>query len=226
MFCSSFLMFGDADGGRFANNSVPHVFSLALSRATETEGSGGVLAFGGIPDIPHDEDFIATPIVPLLPGLYAWYAVAVDGFSIAAPQGLETRADDDQQDLFRAASEFAIQPTKVIIDSGTTLMYLPDKLVDYIASTFSPPAFINPYNGLYVAGCTSKAPRFGVIIAGKTLFVNPVDLLNPMGSEFCMMAIQRQLGGDAVLGDSFLKSVLAVFDVGIHEMRFAGREVY
>jgi hypothetical protein len=208
------------------NNTVPHVFSLALSRASEIEESGGVLALGGIPAIPHDDTFVATPIVPLLPGLYAWYAVAVDGFSISAPQRPQPPSDDNQQDRFRSAREFAIQPTKVIIDSGTTLMYLPDKLVDYVASTFSPPAFVNPFNGLYVADCKSKAPRFGVIIAGKTLFVNPVDLLNPMGSDLCMLAIQRQRGGDAVLGDSFLKNVLAVFDVGIHEMRFAGREVY
>jgi len=124
------------------------------------------------------------------------------------------------------ASMFAIEPTQVIIDSGTTLMYLPDLLVDYIALLFSPPAFINPYNGLYMAICDSIAPRFGVIISGKTFYVNPEDLLNPMSPDVCMLAIQKQGAGDAVLGDSFLKNVLAVFDVGIHEMRFAARENY
>jgi hypothetical protein len=233
----------------FANNTVPHVFSLALSRSSGTQESGGVLALGGIPDIPHDPVFVSTPIVPLFPGLYAWYAIAVDGFSITLPSPLRARSstshndtnDDSDEDTdedthegalpptqppHRSASDFAISPTKVIIDSGTTLMYLPDALVDYIASTFLPPAFINPFNGLYMADCAAHAPRFGVIIAGKTLYVHPEDLLNPVGAGMCMLAVQRMRGGDAVLGDAFLKNVLAVFDVGGNEMRFAGRENY
>ena len=45
--------------------------------------------------------------------------------------------------------------------------------------------------------------------------------------KLCTLAVQRQrVGGNAVLGDSWLKNVLAVFDLGGNMMRFAGREIY
>lgn len=69
-----------------------------------------------------------------------------------------------------------------------------------------------------------------MIIAGQNFFVNEKDLLNGGGvagrKGLCVLAIQRQGQGDAVLGDAFLKNVVAVFNVGENEMMFAAREKY
>jgi hypothetical protein len=185
-----------------------------------------------------------------------------------------------------------------IIDSGTTHMYLPNSVCEYIASQctssplnsllvsplspfpslylsfpsasflfpsksnpsqltppppVSPPATYSPSTGLYTAPCTSTPPSFGITIGGKTFWVDKRDLLSrenentvkaPVAAaspspgsntifananvdadadaeeqsqwrgRLCVVQMQRQGLGDTVLGDAFLRGVVAVFDVG------------
>ena len=49
-------------------------------------------------------------------------------------------------------------------------------------------------------------------VGGQFFYINSLDMMLETGL--------------AVLGDVFLKNVLAVFDVGAGEMRFAAREDY
>lgn len=119
----------------------------------------------------------------------------------------------------------------MVLDSGSTLLYLPDKAADYLASQFVPPARFNRASGTYTTACASDAPRFGVIVKGRTFWVNPVDMVNfdgvdERGARSCTVAVQRMGDGDAVLGDTFMKNVVVVFDLGANEVRIAGREVY
>jgi len=81
-----------------------------------------------------------------------------------------------------------------------------------------------------MADCGAAAPRVGIIIGGKTFWVDGRDLVNneTVGGGVgtvgtCAIAVQRAAGGDAVLGDAFLKNVVAVFDLERDEMGFVGR---
>jgi hypothetical protein len=121
----------------------------------------------------------------------------------------------------------------MIIDSGSSLLHFPDPVAAHIASLFIPSAVYSPTYGTYLVECSAVAPRVGVIIGGKSFYIHEDDLMNKGPGAvrqdrtgMCTLAILRQEGGDAVLGDSWLKGVLAVFDVGNNEMRFSGREVY
>ncbi|KAF9698062.1 hypothetical protein EKO04_004410 [Ascochyta lentis] len=212
----------------FDQNYYPPVFSLALNRTAVgglARASGGIMAIGGIPDVNYDaSSWTETAIVPVAAGVYTYYSIAIDGFSITAPTGSITTPQN-----------FAAARQSIIVDSGTTLIYLPDRVTDYIASLFSPPAVFNANSQLYFVNCSATAPRVGVTIAGKTYFINTDDLMNrgagsvggsAVGGKAgqCVLAIQRSAGGASVLGDSWLKNVLVVFDLGNNKVRVARRD--
>lgn len=50
----------------------------------------------------------------------------------------------------------------MIVDSGTTLIYLPDSIVIIVNSVFDPPATFDASTGLYVVNYSAVAPKFGV----------------------------------------------------------------
>jgi hypothetical protein len=113
----------------------------------------------------------------------------------------------------------------MIIDSGTSLLYFPDEIAQYISSLFSPPARYNSDTNTYIVNCTAKAPRVGVRIGGNSYFLSEDDLLNrgpgAVGGQYvgasrgeCAVAVQNALGGTLVLGDAWLKNVMVVFDLG------------
>ena len=81
--------------------------------------------------------------------------------------------------------------------------------------------------GSYFAPCDSVPPVVGIVIEDKTFYINPAhlilqDLIDPM-SGFCAVAITTGGSGPYILGDVFLESVVAVFDVGGAQMRFYSR---
>lgn len=213
----------------------PPVFSLALNRTLvsttsntqPSKTSGGVLAFGGLPDVSYDpESWVQTAIIPVSASVYTYYSIKVDGFNITAPMGSTV-----------TPRNYAASRQSIIVDSGTTLIYLPDRIADYIASLFQPAATYNANTGLYIVSCQAIVPAVGVNIAGTSFFISADDLLNRgsgavggtgtgAGAGQCVLAIQRTDGGAAVLGDSWLKNVLVVFDLGANKIRVARRDIY
>lgn len=63
---------------------------------------------------------------------------------------------------------------------------------------------------------------------GTELFINVADMTidGGFGGNICLSGIQDDGGSFGILGDVFLKNVLAVYDIGASEMRFAARENY
>jgi len=113
-------------------------------------------------------------------------------------------------------------PVQVIIDSGTSLIYLPTEVANAVNALFSPPAFFNL--GVYSVDCNATAPEFGVRIGSQTFFINAEDLILHNADGTCISGVDDAGDSPAILGDVFLKNVLAVFDLGASEMRFAARE--
>lgn len=172
--------------------------------------------------------------MPVFSNTYAFYTIPVDGFSITPPSSSldDFSASGPLVNMTSARSNHTHRqappsaPLSMILDSGSTLLYLPDATADYIASLFSPPARYVPASNTYITSCDALQPRLGVVIGGQTFFVNPEDMLSREGRGRCSLAVQRMEDGDAVLGDSWLKNVLVVFDLGANVVSIAGREVY
>jgi hypothetical protein len=184
-------------------------FSLALERST-----GGYIAFGGLPPvsgISSSTSFTSTPIQYLSlvnPDQYTFYAITANI-------------------KYNKKSSSTMQ---YIVDSGTTLIYTSTTLAKGINAAFSPAAQYLSDQGVYFVDCNAKPPTFEVNIAGTSFTVNPADLIYQsqvdQNTGLCLTGVQDGGSGPYILGDVFLQNVVAVFDVGASEMRFAAHETY
>ncbi len=100
-----------------------------------------------------------------------------------------------------------------------------------IYNLFDPPATLVPSQGLFYAPCNATIPSFGVQIGDTVFYMSPDDLLrqsarDPETGKLCRIGLLDSWSGPHVLGVSFLSNVVAVFDVGNSEMRFAARRKY
>lgn len=207
----------------FVENLTEPVFSIALSRNPETIfGFGGYLTIGGIPNITDpainaSSSFATAPIELVNPKRFksfTFYAITVD-------------------EIVYFEEGFGSSDVQMIVDSGTTFDYFPTEDADAINSLFYPPAQYAEELGLYVVPCDAIPPDVGITIGGQTFFHNPDDLIADvgLGDGLCVSGISDGgaiAGGDGiyVLGDTFMKNVLAVFDVGNSTMGFSSRMYY
>jgi aspergillopepsin I len=117
----------------------------------------------------------------------------------------------------------------MVVDSGTTMSFVPPEVLKAIAAAWEPPLQRNHAMGQYVTPCDAKAPTFSLIIGGKEVRVDGKDTLlryHPQ-SKMCFVGIEAAqgfVGGRLnMMGGTIMKSLVAVFDVGAAEMRFANR---
>jgi hypothetical protein len=104
-------------------------------------------------------------------------------------------------------------------------------MVETIYNLFDPPAVYLHENGLFYAPCNATAPLFGVQFGSNVYYINPEDLLQQAVRDkatgtLCLIGITDDDDGPHVLGVTFLTNVVAVFDVGNSEIRFAARKPY
>ena len=96
----------------------------------------------------------------------------------------------------------------------------------------SPPAEYNETLSVYVTSCNATIPDFGIVIGGRTFKLAPQDTLLQYTEGItggCATAITKgfSVSGKAfphgfnVLGDVFLNSVVATFDVYNEELRLS-----
>ncbi|KAF2624518.1 acid protease [Macroventuria anomochaeta] len=149
--------------------------------------------------------------------------IKIDGFSIAAPTG-----------SIVTPQNYAASSQNIIVDSDTTPIYLLDRIAEYVATLFQSAATYNANSRLSLVNCAAVAPRVDVTVGGKTSFISTNDLMNrgsgAVGgvaaggsSTQCVLAIARTAGGVAMLGDSWMKNVLVVFDLGGTRLGLLGR---
>lgn len=112
-----------------------------------------------------------------------------------------------------------------IIDSGNPTIALPDDLSASINALFVPPAIAPAVvSDPWSVDCNATAPAFAITIGGQSFWHNGEDLIIELGEGNCQSAvISSDVGGIflTTIGSAFLKNVVAVFDFGVNEMRFA-----
>ncbi|KAK5109982.1 hypothetical protein LTR62_006349 [Meristemomyces frigidus] len=210
----------------FQKQGVLPVFSLAINRDYT---NGGVLALGGLPDVPYSPGFASTPIIPSnlynqTSGqyLYEFYTVVVNGFGFSNSNSTRFNVlgvPNSQK------KPLAGNGTLSIVDSGTSIIFVDNAtLAQPTAMLFSPPGTWNPEYSVWNVACNATPPIFGVSIANKMFYVNPADMIVEQGPGFCISGVQASFGNLTILGDVWMKNVLCVFDLGAEMMRFAARE--
>nr|POE72328.1 putative aspartic-type endopeptidase [Quercus suber] len=214
-----------------AQQLIDPVFSVAMSRGHDS-GPSGLLALGGLPDVPYKDDWASAPLQILeLTHLaseaknFSYYTIIPDGFVLRSNANSTSGISAPPPVNANMPTDFP-----VIIDSGTTLIYLPVALAEAVNNAFNPPATYIEGEGIFEAQCDAIPPYLAVVIDGKTFEIDRRDLLlTNLGVDGitggCLTGVQP-VDELYILGDSFLKNVVAVFDVGSSEMRFAAREPY
>jgi hypothetical protein len=208
---------------------VEPYFSVALERTpiNELTGPGGYLTLGGIPPVPHDSNFSRTPVeITPVPVNYtgnkpqrSWWTINIEGVTYGSSA--------DSQDMTTNSTNFL-----AVVDTGNWFNFHPPELVEKVNRLFDPPGeWKTDPNGIptYIVDCNATAPAFGYKIGGQTFFHNGKDLITNVGGGVCVSSLvsneDATIGGvtAVILGDAFLKNVVAVFDFGKNEMRFAAR---
>jgi hypothetical protein len=200
-------------------------FNLALSRSPQNKSTafGGYLTLGGLPPVNHSPEFAVVPaeITETLPLNYTsgkrvrsyWTTTIREVTFGASLNNLTTNSTSFQ----------------AFVDSGNDLTYLPSAVVDPINALFDPSATYSPESEAYIVDRAAKAPEFGLKIGNQTFFHNGSDLIFQTSAGVCMSSLVSSESvsiGDVtlnILGVSFLKNVVAVFDFGRNEMKFAKR---
>ena len=209
----------------YTEGNVAPLFCIALSRKQD----GGMLSIGGLPPVPYVPIFASTPFQVLTATStgskghpeYTFYTITTNGFEYQSPK---SNWNLGSWLTYFGYPNDATQ-VQVLIDTGTTVNYLPQTTANEVNALFDPPATYDPQIGYYTVDCNAKAPEFGVRIGPEIFYVNPLDNIIRLGSSLCITGIQATgRGGNSILGHVFLKNVLAVFDVGASQMRFAARE--
>ncbi|KAL1836799.1 hypothetical protein VTJ49DRAFT_4641 [Mycothermus thermophilus] len=200
------------------SGAIDPIFSIALSRNEDQgEGSTGVqeesyLALGGLPPVEVDESSWASTPIHGMNAVPQWgFETDERGMYIIKPEAFVLEKGGSGPDSGEQILKNTTQ-IPVLIDVGATLSYLPKGLVNQLYAAFDPPA------------------QFGVQIGSSTFYMAPEDLLrqtarDPTG-EWCRVGVTDTDSPPHVLGVSFLSNVVAVFDVGKSEMRFAARKDY
>lgn len=225
-------------------NLTKPVFSLAL----KIDG-GGLLGIGGAVDVPITGNYASTPILMVrrYPSLNI-PNIAVQLNIIQVDLVGETRAETQFTFYTIFADDYLINGQSVsslssstnatsggvfpvIVDSGYSANILPPSIVDMFYSAFSTPPLLVDIGGssMLATACDADVPSFGVQINSQIFNMTAQDIIvssmntTVNGTLLCGLGIQPGVEEAGALGDPFLSSVVAVFDIGASEMRFAQR---
>ncbi|KAI1341695.1 acid protease [Xylariaceae sp. FL0016] len=189
-------------------------WSVALDR----NSSMGLVGVGGLPPVDVDSSHVAT--AQILIANLADKDVTADqlSFYTIVPTGF-------RWDQTENTSQYPF-----IIDTGTTLTYLPKEIADAVNNAFQPPATYLWEYGSYFTDCNAIPPRFSVLIDGSDFLINPADMLNKHAKDpetgLCQTGVSSGGTGPYVLGITFLTNVMVMFNVGQGTVEFYSREFY
>lgn len=176
-------------------------YSLALGSKAE---QSGLLVLGGIDTLKYSGALAPLPVIPAAssPDGVARFWVALQSISVTAPSG--------------RSIPFPNSTFPVFLDSGATLTLLPRPLSDTIAAAFGSPGI--DARGFYPVDCAlARAPgTMDFAFAGVTVRVPYGEMIREIkrmdGSSTCMLGIMPS-PDFVLLGDTFLRSAYAVFDL-------------
>ncbi|ETS77156.1 hypothetical protein PFICI_11030 [Pestalotiopsis fici W106-1] len=221
---------GDANAERYpplvetmsVNGTISPVFSVAMSR----NDSRSFISFGGVPPSIKTGEFATVPISKSIDLMSAYLQISINH---KTPEYLYYGLKPESVTFNNTeTSSNWTQPGLMIVDTGTTLTYLPKDVADGIANLFSPPAQYYG-SGTYTVPCDATPPTVNVGLGGKKFSIDPSSLILPetrmpeFDADYCTIGIARG-SGTYILGDVFLQEMLVVFDVSDKkEMKFAQR---
>lgn len=188
-----------------------NAYSLWLN---DLEANTGSILFGGVNKAKYHGDLKTLPIQTVNGG-YSEFVLALTGVAFAS---------EHDSHSYSSAS----LPVAVLLDSGSSLTYLPDSLVKDIYDDFG--VVYEPSSGVGFVPCnlamndtsityTFSSPTITVDV--KELILESGPLYFRDGTRACPFGIVPAGDSTAVLGDTFLRSAYVVYDLSNNEISLA-----
>jgi len=176
--------------------------------------TGGYLGFSGIvPDIPHNGQWITTPMPassndPQNDIAYGYYQINVESIDFYASKSIRIK-----------------YPYRnfMIVDSGTSANIFPDHIANAINEIWEPQP--NPFDGSMPCKVSEfiRVPQLGITINNYTFWQDPQTLFSRYSNGQCASAIfgsgMGVVKSTIILGTPFLMNVIAIFDIKNQVMR-------
>jgi hypothetical protein len=118
-----------------------------------------------------------------LPLTYNYYTIDIDSYVFPGSSKLNTTGTS-------------------ILDTGTTLLYVPTEIAKAYNEQFVPKATFVADEDTYYVDCDATAPAFAVTIGGVEFSVTAADVILPIGDNQCLSGIQD--GGSVSDGNIFI----------------------
>lgn len=220
------------DTGEATTSVYPSVIDMMMSQGlistkayslylNDLQSNTGSILFGGIDTAKYSGSLIGLPIQPdVQTGGRNSFTVALSSVSATGPAGNTTYFSN------------STLPAAVVLDSGTTLTYLPPTLTTAIYRAFN----VNDQtarSGVAIIDCSYRNSGASISYSfggsgGPTIRVDMNELVLPYaisrttGAEICALGIVSSgNSGLNLLGDTFLRSAYVVYDISNNQVALA-----
>lgn len=176
------------------------MFSFWLNDASDEEGQGGELVFGGI-DPRHYK------------GEIVWSDVRRKGYW-----------EITMQDIKFGGESIELDPIGAAIDTGSSLLVAPTTIADLINHELGA---TKNWAGQYILDCATvpDLPEFCFVFSGKDFCLQGSDYVLQVQDQcisgFMGMDIPEPAGPLWIVGDVFLRKFYSVYDLGNHRVGLA-----
>lgn len=176
-----------------------NAYSLWLD---DIDASTGQIVFGGVNTAKFSGELATLPIIPQ-GDVYAEFVIALTAI------GMDGNAGSLASD----------QNIGALLDSGSSLMYLPQDVANKIYNELG--ATYQSDSGFAVVDCglANQDKTVDFTFSSPTISVPMSELVIPNGNE-CILGIGIS-SGTAILGDTFIRSAYIVYDLSNNEISIA-----
>ncbi|KAL4794113.1 aspartic peptidase domain-containing protein [Aspergillus venezuelensis] len=204
------------------NITASNAYSLWLNHLGSDEGS---VLFGGVNTAHYTGELQTLPIVP--------YDADTNTYTHLWLTLTEVGVESEDDDIDKS---FDADPFVVLLDSGSTLTYLPSHVVQQIYNDldvhfFEPEQFGYVPCNTYLSGRTDYVISFTFSGATINVPLSELVLQDAMayagdtfdidGEQSCLFGILPAADFFPILGDTFLRSAYVVFDLDNNEISLA-----
>lgn len=181
-----------------------NAYSLWLN---DLDANTGSILFGGVDTDKYQGSLSTLPIIQEQ-GEYREFIIALTGLSAGGSS------------IFNDTGS----AVPVLLDSGSSLSYLPNDYVQSIYNTFN--ADYRQSQGAAIVDCSLAGDSRTVdfTFSGPTISVSLSELVvvaDPRNPPICILGISPAGSSTAVLGDTFLRSAYVVYDLDNNEISLA-----
>ncbi|KAF2280339.1 candidapepsin-4 precursor [Westerdykella ornata] len=183
-----------------------NAYSLWLNDLSSSTGS---ILFGGVDTEKFQGTLQSLPVLTRQGGVHSEFVIALTGLGRDG----------------NAGSIFQNENVPVLLDSGSSLTYLPDNVVRTLYRTFN--AQYDESQGAAFVDCAlaSQQGSLDFSFSGATISVPYNELVivagTRRGQDICILGIGPAGDSTSVLGDTFLRSAYAVYDLENNEISLA-----